>query len=427
MKNNLEEQFKKSLENYEVPYDASAWSDLSAKLDNRFPKKVKLNSWKWISVGSIVALTGAALIFLLPKSVSTDDSKVSEIEKETNPEKKVSNGINTTEENTINTNTEQKNQQNDVNKSFENIALENTSFDNAPSIAEEKSTIEENEVVSNKIVNNELNISDQKENNIKSSPTIGQPKKLQIQDLQDVCVGDAIEINNSNDVQLILEDALGHQTIIASNSKIEFTVANEGKHILYEPESNKSQTFTVKHVPKADIVITDQNLFENGLPTVKLSTNSSSSNLEWQFQNLPNQSGVKEPVIHYYNKGTYTITLTVTGANGCKSNETTAVHVSDDYNLLAVTAFDPLSNDIRKNTFLPFALTQRQVDFSMIVIDPSDGAVIFESDDVSNPWKGIDKRNGQMVEPNKAYIWRVILRNPEPGEKSEYKGTIVRM
>jgi hypothetical protein len=32
-----------------------------------------------------------------------------------------------------------------------------------------------------------------------------------------------------------------------------------------------------------------------------------------------------------------------------------------------------------------------------------------------------------MVEPNKAYIWQVIIDNPEPLEKSEYKGTIVRM
>jgi hypothetical protein len=32
-----------------------------------------------------------------------------------------------------------------------------------------------------------------------------------------------------------------------------------------------------------------------------------------------------------------------------------------------------------------------------------------------------------MVAPNKAYIWKVIITNPEQKENQEYKGTIVRL
>jgi hypothetical protein len=76
---------------------------------------------------------------------------------------------------------------------------------------------------------------------------------------------------------------------------------------------------------------------------------------------------------------------------------------------------------------MPYALTVREVDFELIIIDPKDGAVVFESNDATLPWRGQDKRNGQLVEPSKTFIWRVILSNPQPGEKSEYKGTIVRL
>ena len=82
------------------------------------------------------------------------------------------------------------------------------------------------------------------------------------------------------------------------------------------------------------------------------------------------------------------------------------------------------SNDNRNNTFMPFALKQRNTPFKLIIIDPNDGGIVFESSDGSFAWEGIDKRDGKKVNPKKAYIWKVTLLSPEKGEKSEYKGTI---
>ena len=76
---------------------------------------------------------------------------------------------------------------------------------------------------------------------------------------------------------------------------------------------------------------------------------------------------------------------------------------------------------------MPYALLIRNTPFSMIIIDPSDGGIVFSSNDASNAWDGNDKRNGKMVAPNKAYIWKVNITNPEQKEKQEYKGTIVRL
>ena len=103
------------------------------------------------------------------------------------------------------------------------------------------------------------------------------------------------------------------------------------------------------------------------------------------------------------------------------------VNIPTDYNLLAVNAFNPQSLDSRNSRFMPYALTIRQTPFKLIVLDPDNGGLIFESTDENNAWDGIDRRDGKLVPGNKAYIWKVVIQHPVAGEKGEYRGTIVRM
>jgi hypothetical protein len=60
----------------------------------------------------------------------------------------------------------------------------------------------------------------------------------------------------------------------------------------------------------------------------------------------------------------------------------------------------------------------------MKIIDLKDGGIVFETTDASDEWKGMDRRTGQQVEKNKAFMWTVSLNNPEKGEKSEYSGSV---
>jgi hypothetical protein len=103
------------------------------------------------------------------------------------------------------------------------------------------------------------------------------------------------------------------------------------------------------------------------------------------------------------------------------------IQIPSDYNLLAVNAFNPQSQDSRNSTFMPYALTIRQTPFSLIVLDPDNGGLVFETKDAGNAWDGIDRRDGKLVPGNKAYIWKVVIQRPIQGEKGEYRGTIVRM
>ena len=113
--------------------------------------------------------------------------------------------------------------------------------------------------------------------------------------------------------------------------------------------------------------------------------------------------------------------------DGCSSTEKIKITANEDYNLLAVNAFNPQSRDERNAKFMPYALTIRDVRFELIVIDPDNGGIVFKTKDAQNAWDGTDQRNGQMVPAQKAYIWKVVLQDALPSEKTTYSGTIVRI
>jgi hypothetical protein len=52
---------------------------------------------------------------------------------------------------------------------------------------------------------------------------------------------------------------------------------------------------------------------------------------------------------------------------------------------------------------------------------------LFETSTADQPWDGIDRNTGKMVDENKSYVWKVILDQPESNEKPEYLGTVVRL
>lgn len=134
--------------------------------------------------------------------------------------------------------------------------------------------------------------------------------------------------------------------------------------------------------------------------------------------------------MHFYTKGIHSVTLKIENNNGCWSEITKNISVESDYNLLAVTGFNPESSDSRNNTFLPFALleSERNVPFKMEIIDPRTGEVIFETQSASQPWTGVNSKTNQMTPPNSTYIWRVILKEKAKGElKNIYQGTITRI
>ena len=166
--------------------------------------------------------------------------------------------------------------------------------------------------------------------------------------------------------------------------------------------------------------------YEDGTPRIHVTAETMASDLIWNVNGTVINKKNKSFDLLAFKGQTYTITAEGQ-LDGCKSSETIKITANEDYNLLAVNAFNPQSRDERNATFMPYALTIRDVQFNMVILDPDNGAVVFKSSDAQNAWDGIDQRTGQMVPANKAYIWKVVLQETLPGEKSTYSGTIVRI
>jgi hypothetical protein len=181
--------------------------------------------------------------------------------------------------------------------------------------------------------------------------------------------------------------------------------------------------FTVLEAPVAGFDVDSETKYENGLPTTVLMSTVPGANFEWIFNN---QKVVGSEVkAHFYEKGDQDVTLTVTSSNGCKNSLTKQVYIDNEYNLFAQNSFRPNSTDLNTNTFMPFGLTQRNVQFTMLIIDPNNGNVLYRTSDVSQGWDGTDMNTGQQVKLETTYVWKVTLENTEPNElRNEYSGIV---
>jgi hypothetical protein len=224
----------------------------------------------------------------------------------------------------------------------------------------------------------------------------------------------------------------GKKVSVAESATENIKLSEEGKYELLVNSKQKetyNSFFSVFENPRATLLVEDKLNYETGLPIIRGEVQTFEENIKWKVDKVVSASSSKAKTADFYffEKGQFELEVIVSNEKGCSSIETKTISISEDYNLLAVNAFDPLSDDSRKNTFMPYALSKRNSAFSLIIIDPDNGGIVFESSDASNPWDGIDKRNGKLVSESKTFIWKVTLTSPEKNEKSVYKGTITRI
>ena len=432
MKNNIEQSIKESLKDYEMPYDAKAWESMSKVLDQRMPVSKKSN-WKWY-IGGATIIAIASVWYYQSSRYNTEHSKnISDTSNFAKSEAKnedmtsIVSAENNSEKVQSQTNTQSKN------NNFESSSKSGSvvSSDKVSQVSDKTAYVSNEDKTSfnrQETASHEGNMLNNKEENTPSAK-----KGVIFPSIQDLCQGETVVIKNDNDVDIFLSNN-GKVYPISANKKFNFEAENTGNYFFGYAENggivySKSADFKVKSIGTAEFNIDDRDKFENGVPSIKLYVNSEdAASYSWKIQGLKSELTGKEVKAHLYNKGNYAVTLTSTPRDGgCPSKVTKNVQVDEDYNLLAVNSFWPQSNDPRNATFMPYALKERAADFTMLIIDPSNGATLFETNDATNGWTGVNKGNGQLVDANKAFIWIVRLKNPLPGEKSEYKGTIIRL
>ena len=415
---NIEELFKQALDGHELPYDASAWESLNNKLNKNTPAQSPVKVWRWV-LGSLLLISITSLL-LWNNSKETPNTKNKEIVKNT-PQKKEPTKIDKpTKKQVI---TIQKDKKEPLSISTFGEVIEITTIN---SDFHENENLNVDEIHKEEIISTDEQIEpvQKHENDVTLNSSIVYPA------LAFNCIGDQKALSNKNATDLVLVTPSNLQLIIPAKSETSVTIEEKGYYRIGKMSSegifNEHTNQLVNESPSLDFSIEELN-YLNGLPTLPINIKSNETTIAIYLNNKLVASNLKETEIYLFKKGANQVSISCSNEFNCKASITKTVNTVEDYNLLAVNAFDPFSNDARKSTFMPFALTQRKTAFNLIIIDPSDGGIVFESSDASNAWDGYDKRNGKMAAANKAYIWKVNIANPEHKENIEYKGTIVRL
>jgi hypothetical protein len=429
MKDKIEHKFKELLENQELPYDSAAWDSMSKLLDQKSPVVKPTNFYRWLLGGAAITAIAISSYFIINSTEKTVKQKNTASNVKTQPNK-------------VQNSTEQKIENNlrDIDQTKTTSNLKSNANSNEPAVVEldpiQTYTNNSNEprIQEKQSQKNTSNEIIQSKN--QTSPIVSQPNEnnanLENKNethtivCKNVCVGEAQTLENKNDFKvLVVNQNTGDVvTTISANSKTLFEAKSNGNYAL-KANSSIIGSFEVTTGNKPHLEVESTITYVKGIPTIKASS-SLEIGLSWFINNKSLNSTANEIEITPFKAGSYSISVCSTD-NGCKVDNSQVVQIDEDYNLLAVNAFEPTSYEPKRQSFMPFALTQRDVKFTMIILDRRDGGVVYKTSDASMPWNGVDMRSGQLVDSGQDFIWKVQLVNPLPGESSEYKGIITKL
>jgi hypothetical protein len=422
MNKNIDELIKSALEGHEMPYDNNAWNSFEKKL-NKPNAPIKPFKFWFFGTSIIAVITISSLLYFSSKQEEKSDKPVeqkTDVIEKSNSQSTTSNktkseiktGI---QDGKINSN-ELEAKEDDKKETKTNLILP-----------------EVNEVLVKEItkdLKHDEEITTPKKENSVITKKVSEPN---VPSFSNKCLGENLKVINKNDEGMTLIFPSGKKVSVAESATENIKLSEEGKYELLVNSKQKetyNSFFSVFENPKASLLVDDELNYETGLPVIRGEVQTFEESIKWKVDKVVSASSsnkAKTAAFYFFEKGQFDLEVIVTNEKGCSSSEIKRIFIEKDYNLLAVNAFDPLSGDSRKNTFMPYALSKRNSMFSLIIIDPDNGGIVFESSDYSKPWEGIDKRNGKLVDESKVYIWKVTLASPEKNEKSVYKGTIIRI
>ena len=421
MNKNIDELIKSALEGHEMPYDNNAWNSFEKKLNK---PNAPFKSFKfWFFGTSIIAVI--IISSLLYFSSKQEEKSNKPVEQKTDVIEK-SNSQSTTSKKTKSEKT--KGIQDEKISSNELEAKEDAKKETKTNLI----LPEVNEVLAKEITKDlkiDEEITTPKKENSVITKKVTEPD---VPSFSNKCLGENLKVINTNDEGMTLIFPSGKKVSVAESATENIKLSEEGKYELLVNSKQKetyNSFFSVFENPRASLLVEDELNYETGLPIIRGEVQTFEETINWKVDKVVSASSskAKTAAFYFFKKGQFELEVIVSNEKGCSSIERKTIIISEDYNLLAVNAFDPLSGDSRKNTFMPYALSKRNSSFSLIIIDPDNGGIIFESSDYSKPWDGIDKRNGKIVSESKTFIWKVTLSSPEKNEKAVYKGTITRI
>lgn len=146
-------------------------------------------------------------------------------------------------------------------------------------------------------------------------------------------------------------------------------------------------------------------------------TSTGAVSYDWNFGDGGSSSDLN-PNYVYQGEGNFTITLTVTDANGCTDQAQQTIQISDPFNFYLPNVFTP-NNDSVNDRFLIMASGIKE--FRMSIFNRW-GELIFESFDVYEGWDGTTRSGSNAV--SGVYVVVVNYSIASSGKKETHNGSV---
>lgn len=242
-----------------------------------------------------------------------------------------------------------------------------------------------------------------------------------------ICLGETTKVKNtsSSENELVRLDIDGVVLDLQPGKELELNLTSSSQILFLNKKNEVIDTKQIE-VLRSDLPVPHvvANVYDEGLPVAEVDLIGTFESAKWYFDNRMIGEGVRQS-IHTFYKGNHFAHVKGLDENGCAFNLEIPIHVENDYNLMAPNSLSPEGGDVRRRTFIPFALKQRETPFTMFIIDPRDNDVIYTTRDVNSPWDGVDRRTGKLVSKERPFVWKVQLDEPKEGEKNIYIGNVI--
>ena len=411
--NPFEEQLKNSVQNHEVPYDASEWDKLSQKLDK--PQRgSSFRKWALASVATMVVAAGLVLFFqdsTIEPVIVEQSSPVIEPSETVSPSNKVlvaNEKVEMVEKVEPTTPTDELIEQ--VTE-LKVASLENDLQEKSVLPAETK-VIVNKEPTQNADVVNEVSKEDVTE--LVVLPQIQWNKEV-------ICAGTEFQASVETNQEVIWELGNGE----TENGKdLSYIFLNGGEYQLkaYLVDSEVyTKSVLVKVNPKPDASFTVKEVLRNNMvPVVQITANTEGyKSYMWSTGDGFSMHGAQ--VEHTYAKPKdYEISLRVVNKHGCLWTYFHRQTISKEFNLLAPNSFSP-NSDGENDEWIPVALTSGYFTFELNVYDRV-GNLVFNTTDPEQKFNG--RVNGKLASSGEVFIWKAMTKDPS-GIIQNYGGTIL--
>jgi gliding motility-associated-like protein len=143
---------------------------------------------------------------------------------------------------------------------------------------------------------------------------------------------------------------------------------------------------------------------------------------QWNFAEIDNSTDQNPLYTFPADTGTFPITLNVTTDKLCEDDVTELLRIGGEYNIYVPNSFTP-NGDGQNDVFAPRGLGLDPTQYSLQIYDRW-GGMIFESNDLNQPWDGRHQGTTTMAQ-NGVYIWKIVANDAtDQSDGHQYTGTV---